>query len=284
MQTYQEFHEHYVPLITEQMQNDLGTLKAPELLKDAMLYSVKAGGKRLRPLMTLAIFQAFGNEINEEVIRIASALELVHTYSLIHDDLPAMDDDDLRRGFPTNHKQFGEATAILAGDAMLSQAFGWLTDNQLPASVQVALVHNLATLSGAEGMVGGQVEDILGAHNVYNLEELTLVHNRKTGALLSYAAKAGGIMAQVDSQILDQLAEFGLVYGLAFQIQDDLLDITDETDLERNTFPRLLGIEGARNALQDNVEKAQEIIDEIADANTFDLELVSGLLSYFERK
>lgn len=283
-QTYQAFYAQYVPMISAQMAADLATLKAPAIIKEAMQYSVNAGGKRLRPLMTLAIYQAFGNAIDATIIRTASALELVHTYSLIHDDLPAMDDDDLRRGLPTNHKKFGEANAILAGDALLSQAFVWLTENQLPATVQVQLVHQLALASGATGMVGGQVEDILGAQTTYDLAGLQEVHNCKTGALLSYAAQAGALMAQVDAQIVAQLAEFGQIYGLAFQIQDDLLDVTDNTDLERNTYPQLLGVAGAKAALQTNVERAQQIIDQIAATTEFDHELVRGFLSYFERK
>ncbi|QBO36754.1 polyprenyl synthetase family protein [Periweissella cryptocerci] len=283
-QNYRDFYDEYVPLISKQMATDLATLDAPAVLKEAMLYSINAGGKRLRPLMTLAIYHAFGHTIDTSIIRVASALELVHTYSLIHDDLPAMDNDDLRRGLPTSHKRFGEANAILAGDALLTQAFVWLANNQLPATVQVQLVRQLAVAAGATGMVGGQVEDMLGAQKTYDLSELQQVHNRKTGALLSYATQAGALMAQVDVAIVKQLGEFGQVYGLAFQIQDDLLDVTDNTDFERNTYPKLLGLDGAKAALQTNVEHARQIIEQIAATVTFDHELVSGFLSYFERK
>lgn len=283
-QTYQEFYDHWIVEIKRVMDQQLIKSQAPKELITAMQYSVDAGGKRLRPIMTLAVYQAFGGNITEEIIKVACAVELIHTYSLIHDDLPAMDDDDFRRGKPTSHKKFGEAQAILAGDGLLTLAFSWLTENSLAKEVQVELVMSLAKAAGPAGMVGGQVDDMLGNDRTYTHQQLVKVHNLKTGALLSYAALAGGILARQPINVINQLALFGLNYGLAFQIQDDLLDVNDTTDLAKNTYPHLLGIFGAKTELERVLNITQATLQKITTTSSFDYELVSGLLSYFERK
>lgn len=284
MQTYQEFYRIYTPEIKRVMDEGLVNLNAPAELIEAMKYSVDAGGKRLRPIMTLAIFQAFGGDIDDKIIKIASAVELIHTYSLIHDDLPAMDNDDLRRGMPTSHKKFGEAQAILAGDALLTLAFSWIADSNIADNLKVQLLIQLGKAAGPVGMVGGQVDDMLGVHKTYTHAQLVNVHNLKTGALLSYAALAGGILAQVPDSIVKELARFGLQYGLAFQVQDDLLDVEDATDLTKNTYPHLLGVEGAQQELAQLLIETEMVLKSIMAVRQFDYQLVSGLLSYFERK
>lgn len=284
MQKYQDFYQEYVPQIEQVMDQALLELNGPATLIEAMRYSVNAGGKRLRPIMTLVVYQGFGGIINDDVIRVACAIELIHTYSLIHDDLPAMDNDDLRRGKPTSHKKFGEAQAILAGDALLTLAFSWIADSNINATSKVALIAKLAQNAGPVGMVGGQVADMLGNELTYSHAELVSVHNLKTGALLSYAAAAGGILAQVSNELVQDLSEFGLKYGLAFQIEDDILDVNDSVDIEKNTYPHLLGLAGAKQELASVVDATQAKLTVIASKQTFDLELVAGLLSYFERK
>ncbi|MCM0597764.1 polyprenyl synthetase family protein [Periweissella fabaria] len=266
------------------MDQALLELNGPATLIEAMRYSVNAGGKRLRPIMTLVVYQGFGGIITDDVIRVACAIELIHTYSLIHDDLPAMDNDDLRRGKPTSHKKFGEAQAILAGDALLTLAFSWIADSNINAISKVALIAKLAQNAGPVGMVGGQVADMLGNELTYSHAELVSVHNLKTGALLSYAAAAGGILAQVSNELVQDLSEFGLKYGLAFQIEDDILDVNDSVDIEKNTYPHLLGLVGAKQELASVVDATQAKLAGIASKQAFDLELVAGLLSYFERK
>lgn len=284
MQKYQNFYQEYVPKIEQVMDQTLLTLDGPASLIAAMRYSVNAGGKRLRPIMTLAIFQAFGGVITDSIIRIACAVELIHTYSLIHDDLPAMDNDDYRRGKPTSHKQFGEAQAILAGDGLLTLAFSWIAESDIDATSKVALITSLAHNAGPVGMVGGQVADMLGNDVTYTHAQLVGVHNLKTGALLSYAALAGGILAQVTLPVQAELRTFGLKYGLAFQIEDDILDSNDSVDLVKNTYPHLLGLLGAKDELALVLADTRATLATIATMQPFDHELVAGLLSYFERK
>ncbi|CAH0418555.1 polyprenyl synthetase family protein [Periweissella ghanensis] len=284
MQKYQNFYQEYVPKIEQVMDKTLLTLDGPASLIEAMRYSVNAGGKRLRPIMTLAIFQAFGGVITDSIIRVACAVELIHTYSLIHDDLPAMDNDDYRRGKPTSHKQFGEAQAILAGDGLLTLAFSWIAESDIDATSKVALMASLAHNAGPVGMVGGQVADMLGNDLTYTHTELVGVHNLKTGALLSYAALAGGILAHVTLPVQTELKAFGLKYGLAFQIEDDILDANDSVDLVKNTYPHLLGLAGAQDELALVLADTRATLATIAAMQPFDHELVAGLLSYFERK
>lgn len=223
----------------------------------SMTYSVVAGGKRVRPLLTLLACEACGGTL-EAALPAACAIELIHTYSLIHDDLPAMDDDDLRRGMPTNHKKFGEATAILAGDALLTRAFEILARDVLPAGVAAACCVELASAAGAEGMVGGQQADLEAeTEPLRSLEQLEAIHRRKTGRLLSAALLIGGRIAQTSPQNLRSLQIYGESIGLAFQIADDLLDVVGDVgkmgkgvrkdaDLNKLTYPSLLGIEESR--------------------------------------
>ena len=236
-----------------------GTRSAPLRLRDAMAYSLHAPGKRLRPLLTVLAAEAVGGDF-DGALPAACAVEMVHTYSLIHDDLPAMDDDDLRRGLPTCHKRFDEATAILAGDALLTLAFGVLAESYPPATASVSVVE-LAAGAGAAGMVGGQMLDLEAqSAGVTGLER---IHRLKTGALFKAALRLGLYSAQadrpggVDPVALGHLDDFAAAFGLAFQITDDLLDVESSAELAgkrvgkdaalgKLTYPGLLGVAESR--------------------------------------
>ncbi|MEK4521781.1 polyprenyl synthetase family protein [Psychrobacillus sp. FSL W7-1457] len=271
MSNLQTFIETNLPPIELQLESIINEIKAPPELKEAMLYSLKAGGKRIRPLYTLAVLQELGVE-NVEAIKVASTIEMIHTYSLIHDDLPSMDNDDLRRGKPTNHKVFGEALAILAGDALVTLAFGIIARlKDLEPSQKVRLIDQLSMASGAEGMVGGQVLDMLGEGKILSLEELEEVHLNKTGALLSYSILAGGIIANANEDIMKALHQYSIHIGLAFQIQDDILDVEGTSEQlgktagkdilsEKNTYPSILTLAGAKKQLQKQYNLAIEAL------------------------
>ncbi len=211
----------------------------PEGFQSALVWPFGGSGKRIRPLLVVAAATAVGADDEAAgVTAAAAAVEMVHTYSLVHDDLPCMDDDDLRRGRPTVHKAFDEATAVLVGDALLTEAFAVLAEAALPPERVVALVQTLAAASGHRGMVGGQVGDIAGSRT--QLDAVLDIHRRKTGALLSAAAVCGGIAAGAPAPVLAQLRQFGDNIGLAFQLVDDVLDADD--DKGPNVVP-FLGIE-----------------------------------------
>jgi len=250
-------------------------------LEAAMNYSLDADGKRLRPLLLLAVLEAFGESANKGYPAAAS-LEMIHTYSLIHDDLPAMDDDQLRRGKPTNHIQFNEATAILAGDGLLTLAFQVITSGNLSAEIKVTLTTLLAETAGYEGMIGGQQADMDGEDDELSLEAIEEVHQRKTGALIHMAAVAGGMIAEKDKDVLTRLENFANEVGLAYQIRDDILDVvgTEEelgkgvaTDaaLGKSTYPSLLGLEGAYEALEERLAATKK-----------EIEAIAGLVSEFD--
>ena len=231
--------------------------EAPGRLVEAIRYSLLAGGKRIRPTLVMESFRACaGREPDRSALAAAGGIELIHTFSLVHDDLPAMDDDDLRRGRPTNHKVFGEAMAILAGDAMVTMAFE-LIAREADGAVAARLVAELAGASGPEGMIGGQVLDMEAEGKALELAALQRLHSKKTGALLTAACRMGGVAAGASPDQLDALTRFGRHLGLAFQIVDDLLDETatpeqvgkatgKDRGKGKNTYPSLLGIEGSR--------------------------------------
>jgi geranylgeranyl diphosphate synthase type II len=238
----------------------------PDRLREAMAYSLLAGGKRLRPLLTLLACEAAGGN-PQAALPAACAVEMIHTYSLIHDDLPAMDDDSLRRGRPTCHIQFGEAIAILAGDALLTLAFEVLARDVHPPQVAAACCADLAAAAGATGMVAGQTADFEAeGTGVAGIEQLQAIHLRKTGRLLRSALTMGGRIAGASPEALASLAQYGDNVGLAFQIADDLLDIVGEQEkmgkgvrkdanLGKLTYPFLLGMQESR-------KRARLLIDE----------------------
>lgn len=256
--------------VEQTLDEQLAAVANPHL-RAAMVYSVEAGGKRLRPLLLLSVVAMYDGVI-ADALPAAAALEYVHTYSLIHDDLPAMDDDDLRRGKPTNHKQFGEALAILAGDALLTDAFAILS-RQYPEK-GVACVQILAEAAGSNGMVGGQVLDMDGENEQYHLETLKRMHEAKTGALIQAAIAMGGLFVTIPETDQTALADFSAAFGLGFQIKDDINDVTkttaelgktaDKDVIEhKNTFPELLGLDGAIQALQVEIAKTETALNEL---------------------
>jgi geranylgeranyl diphosphate synthase type II len=237
-----------------------GDKNEPPVIFQAVRYSLLAGGKRIRPILCLAAAEAIGGDA-EAVMPAACALEMIHTYSLIHDDLPAMDNDDYRRGRPTLHKVFGEDIAILAGDALLTEAFHLLTDRNrmpgIPADRLLDVAREIAEAAGYRGMVGGQVQDIRAEGKKVGLETLYAIHRRKTGALLRVSLRAGAILAGAGDKALADLSDYGGKIGLAFQIADDILNVEGDpallgkgtgSDAARGkiTFPALLGIEASR--------------------------------------
>jgi geranylgeranyl diphosphate synthase, type II len=241
-------------------------LDCPPRLREAMRYSVFAGGKRLRPLLVLLANEACLGAA-DAAMPAAAAVEMVHTYSLIHDDLPAMDDDDLRRGLPTCHRKFDEATAILAGDALLTLAFEAVSEMQ-PSPVAARCVKELAKAAGAVGMVGGQVDDLHADAGPGTLEWLESLHERKTGALLRASLRMGGIAAGASLEQLDALTDYGRQIGLAFQIVDDLLDVEGDAvklgkDVRKDeaagklTYPGLLGVEESRRRAWELMDAAR---------------------------
>ena len=242
----------------------------PTTLHEAMRYSLFAGGKRVRPILALAAAEAVGDP-PPSVLAVASSLELIHTYSLIHDDLPAMDNDDYRRGKPTNHKVYGEAIAILAGDALLTLAFELCsrTDlmDRLDPQRQVQILYELAVGSGHLGMVGGQVLDIQAENKDIDLAALQRIHAHKTGMLIRGAVRMGAIASSASADELQQLTGFAEDIGLAFQIADDVLNVTGTreqlgknamTDAQRGkkTYPTFYGVDGARTLADQCIERA----------------------------
>lgn len=249
----------------------------PKALRDSMVYSLSAGGKRIRPILCLASYEACGGQAQDAVPQ-AAAIELIHTYSLIHDDLPAMDNDDLRRGKPTNHKVFGEAMAILAGDGLLTDAFCLLANGRYRKPVisidSIALcMSELAYAAGSQGMVGGQAQDLLSEKAEPDPITLIFIHEHKTAALISASVRMGAILAGTRGEDLDKLAVYGENIGLAFQVIDDILDVEGETEMlgkpkgsderqKKLTYPRVFGIEKSRM-------KAKELIDSSIGALSF---------------
>lgn len=248
----------------------------PEIYK-AVHYSVFAGGKRIRPILCFAAVEATGGDISAAT-PVACALELIHTYSLIHDDLPAMDNDDFRRGKPTNHKVFGENIAILAGDALLTEAFVLLSRTEkikLSAEKRLAVIHEIAQAAGITGMIGGQTLDVLAEKSKPDANVLYEIHRRKTGALITAAVKSGAIISGARENKLQALAAYGLNVGMAFQIADDILNVEGDREMMgkgtgsdaargKVTYPSLMGMDCAKEKLRQYVEEA------VASLSTFD--------------
>lgn len=250
----------------------LGELLRPDHLLQAMRYSVLNGGKRIRPILVLECAALFGG-CYTTALKVGAALEMVHCYSLIHDDLPAMDNDDLRRGQPTLHIAYDEATAILAGDALLTYAFDIVTaeDIELSAEQKVKLVRHLSRAAGVGGMVGGQILDLAGEHNELDETSIISLQAMKTGALIRFACHAGAIVAGATDEDCERMIEFGSAIGLAFQIADDLLDVTADTntlgktagkDVHANkaTIVALHGVEWSRKQLTGLIDQASAVV------------------------
>ncbi|MDR2861471.1 MAG: polyprenyl synthetase family protein [Syntrophobacterales bacterium] len=254
----------------------------PAVIFQAIRYSLFAGGKRIRPLLCIAAAESLGGSF-DQVVSAACALEMIHTYSLIHDDLPALDNDDYRRGILTNHKVFGENVAILAGDALLTEAFHLLSHpdclREVSAETRLALIHHISEATGFYGMVGGQVMDVLSEGKEADMDVVHYIHSRKTGALITASVYSGAALAGASPQEMTALLHYAAEVGLAFQIKDDILNVEGEqerigkgtgTDSSRGkaTYPSLVGIEASKRRLQELLEESLAAIssfDEKAD-------------------
>ena len=268
---------------------DLKDREIAASLSQAMQYTLFSRGKRIRPVLTLMIAELLGGDYNA-ALQSGSALEMIHTYSLIHDDLPAMDDDDLRRVKKTNHLVFGEAEAILAGDALLTYAFEVLSEVDIEAEKKVKIINLAAKNAGFQGMVGGQVLDIESENRELSLEKMQQVHKGKTGALIKASVLAGVFCSVYSEEEKAALEKYAEKIGVLFQIVDDLLDVTGDTkkmgktvgrdqELDKSTYPKILGIKGAKKAAEDYAEEAKSSLDIFGDQAKNLKELVDYILT-----
>ena len=276
-------------LVESALEEFYGDQQLAANLREAVLYSIHAGGKRIRPYLLLEVLESLQVPITIAHAQVAAALEMIHTGSLIHDDLPAMDNDDFRRGRLTNHKVYGEALAILAGDALFLDPYALIAQADLPNQTKVDLIANLSLASGSMGMVAGQVLDMEGEGKHLNLEELQTIHANKTGKLLAFPFQAAGIIAGLDKNLQTQLETVGELIGLAFQIRDDVLDVTasfeeigktPQKDLqaEKSTYPALLGLDEAKVFCNRTLDQANEKLDVISQLVDFDKEPIVKIL------
>lgn len=257
---------------------------------EAMRYSLMAGGKRLRPILMLEVAKLFGKDW-EDVKEFACALEMIHTYSLIHDDLPAMDNDDLRRGMPTNHIRFSESTAILAGDALLNKAFEVaLTATHLDSDIIIKATQVLSHSSGTEGMIGGQIVDIASEGKSISIDTLKYIHSLKTGAIIKSACVIGAIISGADESQINAIDEYAINLGIAFQIRDDILDVTgtaeelgkpigSDVDLNKSTYVSLCGIEKSIELVKEYSDKAKDALKIFGDKSAFLIEFTDYLIN-----
>lgn len=243
----------------------------PQVLHDSVIYSLTAGGKRIRPLLCIASYEACNGK--GDIVPYATAIEFIHTYSLIHDDLPAMDNDDLRRGKPTNHKVFGEGMAILAGDGLLTEAFRILSNTSygnIKADILLSVIYEISLAAGLRGMVAGQAYDLISEGKEPDGEIVEFIHRHKTAAMIRASVKTGALLAEASEDKVNRLEAYGEAIGLAFQIVDDILDIESTTevmgkpqgsDMEKGkmTYPKVYGIDKSK-------QKAKELIDKALDS------------------
>lgn len=257
-----------------------------KVLTESMSYSVMAGGKRIRPILVESVCSMLGGD-TQLCKHFATAVEFIHTYSLIHDDLPCMDNDDYRRGMPTNHKKFGEAIALLAGDSLLTYAFKVASESKTDPNATIKGIHAISSAAGLQGMIGGQVVDIEGAKD---FEQLQTVHKLKTGALIRLSCYLGALVAGANDEEISKIDEFACHLGIAFQIKDDILDVesTNEelgkpvgSDEKRNiiTYVTLFGIDGAKEKLDYHTKCAKNALSSFGNKAGFLLELANYLLN-----
>ena len=277
-QHLKDFMNANISMVEKRMNDLVKEITAPDILKEAMLYSLNAGGKRVRPLFVLAVMDHFNVE-DDAAYTVGAVIEMIHTYSLIHDDLPGMDNDDLRRGKPTCHKQFDEATAILAGDALLNESMNVIIRMDLDDALKVEVIRYLYNASGLGGMIYGQQQDMYFETHTATLDELQAIHHDKTGALISVPMKIAGLIAKKEDA--DKLENIGFKLGLAFQIQDDILDVTSTTETlgkkvgsdianHKSTYVSLIGLETSQ-------KRVEELFEECL-ADVYGLQLNHGLM------
>lgn len=258
-------------------------------LLESMHYSLTAGGKRIRPMLVLEFCRISGGNI-EKTLPVACAIEMLHTYSLIHDDLPCMDNDALRRGKPTNHVVYGECTATLAGDALQAEAFGTIARSQLPAEARVTCVEILADAVGSDGMCAGQYLDMVGEHKLLSEDELNDINSRKTGSLLTAACRMGVAAAGGNKAMLDAAAQYGACVGAAFQIRDDILDVISTSEElgkpigsdaqeHKNTYMTLLGEYKCMQMIEKLTDQAKNAIAGTFKDTKFLCELADSMVT-----
>ncbi len=290
MDFYRELEEKIIE-INKSLEKYIEEKEAPQgTIYRAMKYSINAGGKRIRPVIMLATSELICGT-HDGVMPFACALEMIHTYSLIHDDLPCMDNDDLRRGKPTNHKVFGEAIAVLAGDALLNKAFEIILKNsQLSPNMTLAAMNEIATAAGTEGMIGGQVIDIESENKQIDAVTLMSLHLNKTAALIMSAAKTGALLGGGSREDLLLMEEFARYLGIAFQIKDDILDVEGKEEFlgkktgadkenDKSTFVSIYGLEQSKKVLDDYTKKAIDCLSSYGDKAAFLTELAKFLLN-----
>ena len=281
--------EHKIRQIGLTIQDFYQSKEVSADLIETILYSVEAGGKRIRPLLLLELLEGFGLELTSAHFQVAAALEMIHTGSLIHDDLPAMDNDDYRRGRLTSHKKFGEDMAILAGDSLFLDPYGLVAMAELPSQVKVELIAELSLAAGSFGMVAGQVLDMQGEGRKLTMDQLQTIHANKTGKLLAYPFVAAGIIAQTGQSVLEKLRQAGELLGLAFQVRDDILDVTasfeqigktPQKDLaaEKSTYPALLGLDGARAFFDETLEQAKSLLEQLEAESDFSAKEIQKII------
>jgi geranylgeranyl diphosphate synthase, type II len=267
-----------------------GAKTRPASIHQAMRHSVFAGGKRIRPILCMEAGRAVAGSFPAGIEELGAALEMLHTYSLIHDDLPALDNDDLRRGRPTCHKVYGEAIAILAGDALQTQAYAVLSQLRCSADARVRIIEEIARGTGTvNGMIGGQVVDLEAEHTKPDSEMLEYIHRSKTAALITASVVTGGIYASADAEQVEALRRFGHAIGLAFQIVDDILDVTQTSEQlgktagkdaasEKATYPALFGLDGSRKKARALLQEAYKGVQNIGDTGETLKELARFLI------
>lgn len=265
----------------------------PAIIHEAVRYSLFAGGKRLRPVLAMAAAEVLGGDL-QNILPAACSLELIHTYSLIHDDLPAMDNDDMRRGMPTCHKKYGDAIAILAGDALLTMAFGLITgcpqSGRITPDRLLGVISEISMAAGTTGLIGGQVVDIMSTYERVDGETLRYIHRCKTGAIYRASVRTGAILSGAGDDDLKKLTSYAEHLGVAFQIADDILDIVGDeksigkpvkSDIKNNkaTYPALYGLENSKRMAVEEMEKALQAIEPYGDRADFLGELVRFVVS-----
>ena len=281
--------EHKIRQIGLTIQDFYQSKEVSSDLTETIRYSVEAGGKRIRPLLLLELLEGFGLELTPAHFQVAAALEMIHTGSLIHDDLPAMDNDDYRRGRLTSHKKFGEDMAILAGDSLFLDPYGLVAMSELPSQVKVDLIAELSLAAGSFGMVAGQVLDMQGEGRKLTMDQLQTIHANKTGKLLAYPFVAAGIIAQTSQSVLGKLRQAGELLGLAFQVRDDILDVTASFDqigktpqkdlaAEKSTYPALLGLDGARAFFDETLEQAKSLLEQLEKESDFSAKEIQKII------
>ncbi|WP_334332979.1 MULTISPECIES: polyprenyl synthetase family protein [unclassified Companilactobacillus] len=279
IKNFSDFCEKVLPDFNQFLDQKLQTEIKQTTLRDAMLYSLDAGGKRVRPMLFLAVAYSSGVKFADlnKYYDIAGAIELVHTYSLIHDDLPEMDDSDYRRGKLANHKKFGVGPAVLAGDGLLTQAFYWIAKSSLSTDKRMAAVRILSHNAGPMGMVAGQMTDITMEDKILSEAELTTLHKEKTADLITAAVTIGAFCA--GHELSSHLVQYANDIGLAFQLKDDLNDADDGEDDNKNTFPNLIGKEKTEEKLAALIKDA---LNAVLKENEFDKNLLISFLDYFK--